>query len=138
MYGVGQCDILVEPIPIRQQYRPVMLSTTNQRELLCSGISNVYGNVPAVLTHPPERNRRTVPITCTPQRNHECRGHYQLEQRPAEEHQGLATEPKDQMPSLMYCEIQAIDPPILARILETDQTVDQEHKSERGTPASVI
>jgi hypothetical protein len=138
MYGVGQCGILAEPIPIRQQYRPVVLSTTYKRELLCSGIPNVYGDVPAVLTHPPERNRRTVPITCTPQRNHECRGQYQLEQRPAQKHQGLATKPEDQMPSLMYCEIEAIDPAILARISETDETVDQENKSERGTPALVI
>jgi hypothetical protein len=138
MYGVRQCGILAEPIPIRQQYRPIVLSTTNQRELLCSGISNVYGDIPAVLTHPPERNRRTVPITCTPQRNHKCRWYYQLEQRPAEDHQGLTTEPEDQMPSLMYCEIEAIDPPILVRMSETDETVDQEKKSEGGTPTLVI
>ena len=46
-----------------QQIRPVVFTTAYEREQLGACITNIYGDVPKILTHPPQRDRRRVPVS---------------------------------------------------------------------------
>ena len=88
-----------------------MLATANKGESLGPGISDVHGNVPAVLTQPPQGNRGTVPVS-TPQRKGERRWNGELKECSAEDVQGLAAKGEHQMAGFVNRQVETIQPAI--------------------------
>jgi len=130
--------VSIQPVPVRQQNRPVMFSSTHQRELLRPRITHVYRDVPTVLAHPPERDGRTVAVTVTPEGNHERCGYQQLEQSTTEEHECLVRKDEQQMSSLVNRQIQTVEPPVLTGSGETAISVDRKDGGENGSPAAIL
>lgn len=105
----GKRLVMREPAEAAKQVRPVMLATTDEWQLLSARIRDIGGDVPAVLSYPPERHGRGVPISAPPEIDDERRGKHELKQGTPEEAHELPERRAQEMTGLVNRQIDCIE-----------------------------
>ena len=96
--------------PLREQEGPVVPAGSDERQLLGPGVGDVARDVPAILSHPPERHARRVVVAPAPEVRDECQRKQDLQQRAAEGGEDVAAPGEDQVTGLVDREVERVGP----------------------------
>jgi hypothetical protein len=138
VYDTTDRLVPLEPAGMIEEKGPVMLAAPHQRQFLGAGVSHIDGDVPTVLSQPPEGHRGTVAVASTPQRHCEDGRYDELEEGSAEDAQNLTIEAEYQMAGFVNGEIEAVEPTVGARRNQAKPAVHGQNYGEGNPPAPLL
>ncbi len=136
MHRAADGQVAVQQVDVIQDPQPVVLPTTDERQVLRARVTDVARDVPAVLSRPPERDRRRMPVALQGEIAGECQRDDELKECAAEDVHELAERGEHQVTRLVDGEVDVVHEAEVARMRGQVPAIRSEQERD-GQPGVV-
>ncbi len=133
----GNERVAVEHTPLAQEVVPVMLTAADQRQLHGPGVGDIAGDVPAVLSRPPERDAGGVAVAAAPEVDHEGQRHEQLQQGAAEGREDVSAPGEHEVACLVDRQVDGVEQVVPIGGPQVPDAVECQRHRQCATPRAL-